>query len=120
MAEELTTEATELLENHYGHQVRAVMPARMAAPQVAFAPPEPELVDAIEDSALSFGLDPATVDWATVIPQIIAAMTGNPWSILPLFLKYGPAFIKLVQSIVAMFHKPATPTPGGGPVINPA
>lgn len=123
MDDQLTPEAQELLENHYGHEVRAMMPqvAKMMAmaPQSTFAAPEPELIDAIEDSAIHFGIDPSTVDWATVIPQIIAAITTGSWfSLIPLFIKYGPAFLSLVKSIIAMFHKPANP--GGGPVINPA
>jgi len=121
MAEELTPEAVELVENHYGHVVRAQLPARMAAPKMVLALAEPELVDAFEQSAISFGIDPSTIDWVTVIPEIITAiMSGNVLAIVRLGLKYGLPLLKMIRALIEQFHKPATPTPGGGPAINPA
>ncbi len=116
---ELTPEAKELLEDHYGHHVRTTMSHEavaltMTAVPVAFAPLDPALLHALAESAASFGIDPASVDWTTVIPQIIAAITTGSWfSLIPIFIKYGPAFYALVKQIIALFHVQPTPTPGG-------
>lgn len=118
---QLSPDFEAMLEDHYGHQVRAMMPQSsrmmMAPPTVAFEIADDETVDAFEQNARDFGINPGDVDWATVIPEIFAAITtGNYFAMIRLGIKYGPAFLKFVQEIIVWFKKPA-PTTGGGPVI---
>lgn len=114
---ELTQDAKELLQDHYGHAVRAAAPKIVsfpAPPSVVFAPVDHNLIDALEASAREFGLN-SPFDWAAFVPVLMAAITtGNWFPVLPWIPQLGANAYAFILSIIALLHKSS----GGGPVIS--
>ncbi len=113
----LSPHAANLLTAEYpSHKVAAAL----SGGAVSVPAPSADLVHSIEASAEEFGITAGTVDWAVLIPQIIAAVASkNFLALFPLLMQAGPGVFNFVMQIIGLFqHKqPPTPAPGTGPAI---
>ncbi len=107
--------ANDLLRAEYAIHLPA---QSFAAHQVHVAAPSAELVDSIERDAEAAGVAPNSVDWATVIPAVIAAIASkNPLAIITTLLPLAGPAIAFILGLLQNFHKQPSVNPGTGPAI---
>lgn len=80
--------------------------------------PSSDLVASLEEGAQAAGVTPNSVDWATVIPAVIAAIASkNPLAIITTLAPLAGPAIAFILGLLKNFHKQPSVNPGTGPAI---
>ncbi len=113
MSNLLDSHPLSLLKQEYAAHLPATPPVlTVAAIKSHVDPPSEELVDAIEFEAAQNGIPAGSVDWATLIPQIIAAIASKNWlALIPIMVNLGPTVWAFVEQIINSFHKMSPSAP---------